>query len=274
MTTTSDYRLSNYLSDRLEHVLLTQWAADSRWLTEPKAASDCRYPVTFVGAAHGDRRRRIESLAERGIDVECFGHGWRRGAVAVEEISEIMHDSVISLNFANSRGENQIKARTFEVPGAGGFLLTGDARGLDRYYRPGREVVIYSDLDDLAAKIRYFLSHSAERDAIARAGYERTLAEHTYEQRLQQVLDFTLESKQKATALAPVPDFDNALAAHRLTPLMKGIRSVLLVVARLFMGNERGRRAARRLIFELSWRLAGRRTFTAAGWPGRLFPHD
>jgi len=30
-------------------------------------------------------------------------------------------------------------------------------------------------------------------------------------------------------------------------------------------------RAARRLLFEISWRLGGRRTYSAAGLPGRLF---
>lgn len=274
MTTTYDYRLADYRADGIKDVLVTQWAADSSRLAEPKAARDCRYAVSFVGAAHGDRQKRIEALSTRGIDVECFGHGWPRGAVASEEIPGIMRDSVISLNFANSRGEDQIKARIFEVPGAGGFLLTGDARGLCRYYRPGEEIAVYCDLDDLAAKIRRFLSRPQERDAIARAGYERTRAEHTYEQRLHRVIDFTLAANRRARAPASDADLDAALASHRLTPVTRGARSFLLSVTRLAFGRERGRRAARRLAFELSWRLAGRRTFTAAGWPGRMFPHD
>ena len=45
------------------------------------------------------------------------------------KIPEIMRQSVISLNFSNSRQGRQIKARTFEVPGAGGFLMTETAPG-------------------------------------------------------------------------------------------------------------------------------------------------
>ena len=39
----------------------------------------------------------------------------------------------------------------------------------------------------------------------------------------------------------------------------------------LLWGKVRGPRAARRLMFELSWRLMGRKTYSASGWPGRLF---
>ena len=36
-------------------------------------------------------------------------------------------------------------------------------------------------------KIKYYLEHNEEREAIARAGYERTLREHTYEKRFNEI---------------------------------------------------------------------------------------
>jgi spore maturation protein CgeB len=74
----------------------------------------------------------------------------------------------------------QIKGRNFEVPGCGGFLLTSPVEDLDRYYEPEREIALFADDRELAEKIRYYLNHEDERAAIARAGYERTLREHTY----------------------------------------------------------------------------------------------
>jgi len=74
----------------------------------------------------------------------------------------------------------QIKGRNFEVPGCGGFLLTGLVEDLDRYYVPEREICLFADERELVEKIRYYLDHEDERAAIARAGYVRILREHTY----------------------------------------------------------------------------------------------
>ena len=81
----------------------------------------------------------------------------------------------------------QIKARNFEVPGCGGFLLTGPADDLGRYYEPGREIALFSSVDDMIDKIRYYLAHEDERSAIAARGYERTIADHTYRARFDEI---------------------------------------------------------------------------------------
>ena len=99
-----------------------------------------------------------------------------------------MQNSIISLNFANSKGENQIKARNFEVPGAGGFLLAEYAPGLENFYHFGQEIAIFNSTEELVHKINYYLKNFEERDRIAKAGFKRTRKSHTYEERLQKIL--------------------------------------------------------------------------------------
>ena len=272
MTTTYDYVVPRYHADGIRNVLLTQWAVSSDWLAEPLPAHRCNYAVSFVGAAHGDRKATVAALRKAGIEVACFGHGWPAGPVSSNDIPDIMRRSFISLNFSNSRSENQIKARVFEVPGAGGFLLTEQARGLERYYRPGTEIAVFQDRDDLVEKVRYFLSHPDERDAIALSGHARTRREHTYEQRMKELVAFALDAKTE-TAPNSAPSFERALANYRMSRPLRALRTILLALGKTMFGAEKGPPAVRRLVFELSWRLVGRRTFAAAGWPGRLFPH-
>lgn len=81
----------------------------------------------------------------------------------------------------------QIKARNFEVPGCGGFQLTGLADNLDDYFALGREVACYGDPAELAAKLRYYLANEDERAAIAATGHQRTLREHTYVHRFAEI---------------------------------------------------------------------------------------
>lgn len=290
-TTTCPAAYGHYHSDGISRVLLTQWAANGSHLQPPLAGAECQYPVSFVGTAHGKRRAWINALRRNGIDVACFGHGWPRGAVAAADIPQIIRSSIISLNLANSAGTiegirpretNQIKARTFEVPGAGGFLLTEWTDCLDYYYTPGTEIAVFHSLDELISKIRYYLAHNAERDAIAVAGYDRTRIEHTYERRFAEVIDFAIEQRQtffSTRRLQPAGKiawdrFDQASQRHNINLPLTVLRRAMVAGCSSLWGRVRAPRAARRILFELSWRLVGAHTYSAAGWPGRMFYHD
>jgi spore maturation protein CgeB len=271
MTTTYAYMLDRYRADGIAQVFLTQWAASSDFLSAPLKASSCRYPVTFVGAAHGNRRDRIEYIRAAGFDVMCFGHGWENGPVDAQTYAQICRESFISLNFANSRGPNQIKARCFEVLGAGGALLTEEVEGIENYYRVGEEVEVFNSDARLIERLRYFYDNPDIRDQMAIAGSRRTASEHTYERRLQSVLKFSALNRHHSQHRA-APDFLKAQLVHRRHNGLSLLRALLVGACTLIFGKQRGVRAARRLVFELSWRVVGRHTFTAAGWPGRMFP--
>jgi spore maturation protein CgeB len=267
----------------LNNFLLTQWAASRDRLVDPLPAKDCKYPVSFVGSAYGNRKKWIAALRARGIKVECFGHGWPSGAIAAEEVPRIYRESVVTLNFADSglhiKGlfpyrSRQIKARAFEVPGAGGFLLTENAEGLDHFYRVGEEMVVYEGMSNLTDKIAYFLSHKEERDRIAVAGHVRTRREHTYEARFASLL--ATVPKHKKSPVGEQSDIDSkgfgALAgSHQIGLLLKFVRFVFLIPCIGAWGWKRGPRAARRVVFELSWRLCGKKTYSASGLVGRMF---
>lgn len=281
-TTYSD-ALAKSKRDGYNNFVLTQWAANSANLVEPLPASQCRYRVSFIGTAYGNRPKWISALDELGIKVECFGHGWKAGTVSTEDIPRIMRDSIISLNFGDSgmvmhgiipRKSRQIKARVFEVPGAGGFLMTENAANLDSFYRVGEEIVVYEGISELADKIAYFLEHTEKRDSIAMAGYDRTRTEHTYEARFEKLLELASQIKA-ARGLEPcVIDygkFDSIRKRYKMGLLMNLVKLVLLAPCIVVWGRKRGPRAARRFLFEISWRVAGKNTYSVSGWPGRLF---
>lgn len=80
-----------------------------------------------------------------------------------------------------------IKARTFEVPSCGGFLLTGYAPGLEDYYQQNKEIVSYSEDSQIADLVKYYLVHEEERATIAAAGCQRTHSSHTYVHRFEHI---------------------------------------------------------------------------------------
>jgi spore maturation protein CgeB len=267
----------------INNIMVSQWAAASSRLAEPLPSRACDYDVSFVGAAYGNRRARVKAMARRGIDVTCFGHGWERGPVGSKDIDRVYRSSRVSLNFADSglqllgislARSRQVKARTFEVPGAGGFLLTEESQSLAQYFSIGTEMITYHDDDEIAEKIRYFLNHPDERDVIARAGHQRVRRDHLYEARFAPILALALkivgERRKQPWALKPdllhkfVEKHRGGITLRRILDSLR-VTSGELAHRRLFW------RALRRLAYEISWRVCGDRTFRAAGFPGRFF---
>lgn len=284
--TTSDEALARARQAGMDNVVGTQWGASDSLLAPPRPARECTYQVSFVGAAYGNRRRWIGALTRAGIPVECFGHGWPNGPVAAAEVTRVIRDSVVTLNFGDSglhvRGvlpyrSRQIKARVFEVPGAGGMLVTEVAAGLERYFSVGTEVIAFRTPGELCEQVQYLLSHPLDRDRIAQRGYERARADHTYTRRFAQLLERVKELRSSSGLSSRPPhqdspaEIEQLVQRHRIGPGLKALRWLLTSAARPVLGPHRGPRAARRALFELSWRIAGARTYSAAGWPGRLF---
>ncbi len=104
------------------------------------------------------------------------------------QLKRIARSFFVEGNEADSKEYiDQIKGRNFEVPGCGGFLLSGFSENLEDYYEIGKEVVCFDEEEDLVRKAQYYLKNQEEREAIAFAGYSRTLKEHTYLQRFEEI---------------------------------------------------------------------------------------
>ena len=74
--------------------------------------------------------------------------------------------------------------RLFEATGMGALLATEAADNLPDLFEPGREVLAYTDADDLIEQVRHHLEHEDERRAVAAAGRQRTLRDHSYAERI------------------------------------------------------------------------------------------
>jgi spore maturation protein CgeB len=88
----------------------------------------------------------------------------------------------------SSKSVEQIKARNFEIPAAGGFQISQFALEVEDYFVPGKEIILFSKLDELVRLVRYYLQNESEREQIRLAGYLRA-SSHTYENRLKEVLE-------------------------------------------------------------------------------------
>jgi spore maturation protein CgeB len=194
ISTTDRDAVAKYRSLGVQHVVLTQWACN-RYLYDRRDVP-LRYDVTFVGQRYGDRPKVFNALRRSGLDVRCWGYGWDDGRLTLDEMVDVFNASRININLGAAwagrlwrrrRTVSQIKARPFEVAGSGGFVLADRAPHIEEYFDPECEISLFRDDGDLIARAHEWLEREDERAAVARRGYERVRAEHTYDHRFVEI---------------------------------------------------------------------------------------
>jgi spore maturation protein CgeB len=80
-------------------------------------------------------------------------------------------------------------ARPFELASSGAAIVSNPYDGIERWFEPGRELLVVDNADDALAAYRELLADPAQAEEMGRRARERVLDEHTYAHRARQVLD-------------------------------------------------------------------------------------
>ena len=176
---------------------------------EPRVLSclqvaDKIFDVTFIGSFH-----RVPSSRVAFLEVLCaqlpqikiwgpkvdhlpvnslvrkhyVGQAWAR------QMYQILRNSKITLNHHGDIPPYANNCRLYEATGVGTLLITDWKVNLHKMFGPSKEVVTYRSSEECVELIQYYLEHDDERETIARAGQQRTLHEHTYYHRMQELVD-------------------------------------------------------------------------------------
>ena len=79
--------------------------------------------------------------------------------------------------------------RTFKIPACWWFQIVDDVSCIHKYLEDWKEIVIAKNKSDRFDKIQHYLHHPHERKAISQAGMKKVLQNHTYHNRVQQILE-------------------------------------------------------------------------------------
>lgn len=148
--------------------------------SEPQNGADC----LFCGHVYTPYRKRLlKGLRETfnfawvGGNEECWGPQYSR---AVNSAKIVVGD--------NCRNDiaGYWSDRTYLTLACGGFYLSPNVPGLERYFEDGKHLVMYRDEKDLHDKIRYFLANPIEREQIARQGAEHVAKNHSWSTRVKE----------------------------------------------------------------------------------------
>lgn len=162
--------------------------------------------IGFLGAGYPNRRLAFRPLAGRNFKI--WGSDWegesvlapciqRQGRrIGEEESVKIYNASRINLNLHSSLKTDSlvshgdfVNPRTFELASMGAFQLVDRRRLLPELFAPD-ELACFDSEAELYELIDHFLAHPEERAQYSRRARARVLADHTYMQRMQQLLDY------------------------------------------------------------------------------------
>jgi hypothetical protein len=180
------------------------WAADPELFAPQPVEKD--QDVFFYG--YGDKFRRewmhelVGEPSRRLPDVDFtlggrdfrgdVGHARLIGDVPFNVFPHAISAARINLNVTRRSHASVFASsscRPFELAASGAAIVSNPYEGIERWFEPGRELLVVSDADEAAAAYRALLEDPAQAEEMGRRARERVLGEHTYVHRARHLLD-------------------------------------------------------------------------------------
>jgi hypothetical protein len=192
-------------SRRLIESIATEWiATPDRTIDEMMASFKSTGDEAFMAKIRlalgyeATRRRRIASvvaLAEAGFSVRVHGeeawlaalagtaaegcwHGWMTAGKAQ---AAAFRNAGVALNVNSFAAPNMLNMRSFDVPAAGGVLVTDDRPAVHDAFDVGREALVFQRIDELPDLVGDVLRDRERRNAIAHAARARVERDHSWD---------------------------------------------------------------------------------------------
>ncbi len=175
--------------------------------------------ISYIGSSLPEKREfftsRVYPLG-REYDLRIYGQDWtqwdralgwvqragqyfnikslakiRKPKLALEDEAQIYASSVVSINVHEKYQWDyggDCNERTFKIPLCGGFEVVDNVACIKQYFESGKELVIAENPEEWVEMVQHYLKHPEERQPIIAAGRQRVLRDHTYHNRVGQMI--------------------------------------------------------------------------------------
>jgi Glycosyl transferases group 1 len=180
------------------------WGADPELFQPHDVEKD--YDVFFYGYGDKFRREWMKALvgepsrAAPDIDFALGGRDFRGDIGNAREIGDVPFNvfaraiSAARINLNITRRSHATvfassSSRPFELAAAGAAIVSNPYEGIERWFEPGRELLVVNNADEALAAYRELLADPSQAEELGRRARERALDEHTYAHRARRVLE-------------------------------------------------------------------------------------
>ena len=164
------------------------------------------YDVFFYGYGDKFRREWMQTLvgepsrAAPDIDFALGGRDFRGdpgsarlvGDVPFNVFARTISAARINLNISRRSHATVFASsacRPFELAATGAAIVSNPVAGIERWFEPGRELIVVSTADEATVVYRELLADPAQAEELGRRARERVLDEHTYAHRARRLLE-------------------------------------------------------------------------------------
>jgi spore maturation protein CgeB len=169
---------------------------------------DYQAEVSFIGGWDHERELFLNKIAKY-FPLKIWGHDywqkrtsfgslsravWQGSELRSAEAARMISHSKINLNILRIQHHTNnipdgVIMRTFEVPGAGGFLLATRSGGAKEIFLEGIDAGYFLSADECLNQIDYYLSHEEQRIKMAMHAHNLVSSYHRYEHRAKSIID-------------------------------------------------------------------------------------
>lgn len=152
----------------------------------------------FVGSTRGVYRTIVKDILQTDHNVSVYGIGWEnfidskfiKGEfISNYELHNHYSSCKILLNdhWDDMREFGFISNRIFDALACGTFVVSDDISAAKELFNDN--IVTYTSVDDLDSKLEYYLNNDDERELKAKNGKEIVLKNHTFECRVESMIE-------------------------------------------------------------------------------------
>lgn len=110
------------------------------------------------------------------------------------EMPKVFRGAKINLNFTIPNIKSGLPLRIWDVLGCKGFLMTNFQAEIPRYFKHKEDLVCFESVEELVELSGYYLAHEDERRQIAENGWKKVKKYHSYENRIEKMLEKALDN--------------------------------------------------------------------------------
>jgi len=162
-----------------------------------------KYNLRIYGQDWTKRERMLGWLQRVGqyFDIPVI-RSLQKAKLRLEDEAIIYASSLVSINIHEQYQRDfggDCNERTFKIPLCSGFEITDYVKCIAKYFKEGEEIVLAINQKDWFDKIDYFIKNPEKRLPIIAAGRMNVLRNHTYHNRVEEIIRLYCEHRKMLT---------------------------------------------------------------------------